>query len=80
MSNEHPTRKTSDDYRLEIALLKSDREKLMTEFEKYKIEIPELADINSNLVVRLEKMQEEIDVIKASAFAHSLYSIVKKRI
>jgi len=36
----------------------------MEEFEKYKIEIPKLADINNELVNRLEKMQEEIDFIK----------------
>ena len=64
MNIEHPKRKTSDEYRLEIALLGSEKEKLMKEFEKYKIEIPKLADINNKLVVRLEKMQEKIDFIK----------------
>ena len=45
-------------------MLESEKEKLMEEFGKYKVEIPELAKINSNLLVRLEKMQEELDFIK----------------
>ena len=54
MKIEQPMRKTSDEYRLEIAMIESEKEKLMKEFEKYKIEIPKLADINNKLVVRLE--------------------------
>ena len=36
----------------------------MKEFEKYKVEIPELIDINSKLVDKLKEMHEEIDFIK----------------
>ena len=64
MNIQRPPRKTSDDYRLEIAVLESEKDKLMEELEKYKVEIPELADINRKLVERLKEMQEEIDVIK----------------
>ena len=39
MNIEHP--KTSDEYRSEIAMLESEKDKLMKEFEKYKVEIPE---------------------------------------
>jgi len=64
MNIEQPKRKTSDEYRLEMALLKSERDKLINEMEKYKIEIPKLEDINNELVNKLEKMQEEIEFLK----------------
>ena len=64
MNIEQPKRKTSDDYRLEMTLLESEKDKLMNELEKYKIEIPKLEDLNDELMDKLEKMQEEIDFLK----------------
>jgi len=64
MNIEQPTRKTSDEYRLEMTLLESEKDKLMKEVEKYKSEIPKLEDINNKLADKLEKMQEEIEFLK----------------
>ena len=58
------SRKNSDDYRLEIALLESEKEKLMKEIEAYKHEVPLLEKHNQDLVQRSRKLQEEVDLLR----------------
>jgi len=54
----------SDDYELEIALLKSEREKLMKEIETYELEFPMLEKHNQELLQRIKELNKEVDLLR----------------
>jgi len=55
------SRKTSDDYRLELENFENEKEKLMGELEGYKAELPRLKEYNQDLTHELEKLREEVE-------------------
>ena len=57
-------RKTSDDYRLELAKLESGKEKLIKELESKKVEVQKVNNYNQDLTLDLKNLQNEIDVLR----------------
>ena len=57
-------RKSSDDYKLEIGILESEKDRLLEDMQKTKVEIPKLQDINKELLDRLAEYQREVDMLK----------------
>ena len=63
----------ADDYRMEIALLESKRDKLMKDVETLELEFPKMENYRLELATHLQKLKEEIDLlenIESSAKEH----------
>ena len=58
------SRKTSDDYRLELAKLKTEKEKLMEDLESEKAELLKVKDYNQDLTYELNNLRKEVDILK----------------
>jgi len=58
------SRKTSDEYRLELTKLESEKEKLMDYLESEKAEILKVKDHNQNLIYKLENLRKEVNVLR----------------
>ena len=56
--------KNSDDYRMEIALLESKKDKLMDDIETLEIELPKMERYKLELAGDLEKLQREIGLLE----------------
>ena len=57
-------RKTSDDYKEEIASLRAELERRMFEMKKYEAEIPNLDGINKDLLMKLEDMEKDLALLR----------------
>ena len=58
------SRKNSDDYRMEIALLESKRDKLMKDIETLELEFPKMEEYRQEFATHLLELKEEIDLLE----------------